>query len=208
MAESLEGYTNKVIAYLDGVVAEIRAGSLIVQAGAFGLEVFAPKPTLMVCRVGSAVRLHTYFLVKEELLALYGFHDRDLHTLFTHLIGVSGVGPKLALALLSSMQTPLLAGAILQGDAGLLASTPGVGKKMAERIILDLKNKLPEELLAPGARGKVTTLSSPAAEDAVGALLALGYRETQVKGVVAQLALKEPEAGAETLIRKALAQLR
>jgi Holliday junction DNA helicase RuvA len=197
-----------VIAYLDGVVAEVRANSLIVQAGAFGLEVFAPKPTLMVCPAGSAVRLHTYFLVKEELLALYGFHDKDLHTLFTHLIGVSGVGPKLALALLSAMQVPLLAGAILQGDAGLLASTPGVGKKMAERIILDLKSKLPEELLAPGARGKVATITSPAAEDAVAALLALGYRETQVKGVVAQLALKEPEVGAETLIRKALAQLR
>lgn len=196
-----------MIAYLDGVIAEVRAGSLVVQAGAFGLEVFAPKPTLMVCRVGSAMRLHTYFLVKEELLALYGFHDKDLHTLFTYLIGVSGVGPKLALALLSSMQTSLLAGAILQGDAGLLASTPGVGKRMAERIILDLKTKLPEELLAPGGR-KVTTITSPAAEDAVEALLALGYRETQVKGVVAQLALKEPEVGAETLIRKALAQLR
>jgi len=197
-----------VIAYLDGVVAEVRAGSLVVQTGGFGLEVFAPKPTLMVARVGSALRLHTYFLVKEELMALYGFHDRDMHTLFTYLIGVSGVGPKLALALLSGMQTPLLAGAILGGDAGLLASTPGVGKRMAERIILDLRNKLPEELQAPGGGGKVTPLTSPAAEDAVEALLALGYRETQVKGVVAELALREQEATAETLIRKALSKLR
>ncbi len=197
-----------MIAYIDGVVAEVRGSSLIVQAGGFGLEVFAPKPTLMVAKVGSAVRLHTYFLVKEELMALYGFHDRDMHTLFTYLIGVSGVGPKLALALLSGMQTSLVAGAILQGDAGLLASTPGVGKRMAERIILDLKSKLPEELLAPGGKGKVTTLTSPAAEDAVEALLALGYRETQVKGVVAELALKESEATAEMLIRKALSRLR
>jgi len=198
-----------VIAYLDGVIAEVRDSSVVVQSGTFGLEVFAPKSTLMVCRVGAALRLHTYLLVKEDLLALYGFHDRDLYTLFTHLIGVSGVGPKLALALLSSMQTPLLAGAILQGDAGLLASAPGVGKRMAERIILELKNKLPEELMvASGGRTKVTTLTSPAAEDAVEALLALGYRETQVKGAVAELALKEPEASAETLIRKALAKLR
>lgn len=178
------------------------------QTGGFGLEVFAPKPTLMVAKVGSALRLHTYFLVKEELMALYGFHDRDMHTLFTYLIGVSGVGPKLALSLLSGMQTSLVAGAILQGDAGLLASTPGVGKKMAERIILDLKNKLPEELLAPGGKARVTTLTSPAAEDAVEALLALGYRETQVKGVVAELALKDAEATAEALIRKALSRLR
>lgn len=197
-----------MIAYLDGVVAEVRAGSVIVQAGGFGLEVFAPKATLMVAKVGAAVRLHTYFLVKEELLALYGFHDRDMHTLFTYLIGVSGVGPKLALALLSGMPTALVAGAILQGDAGLLASTPGVGKKMAERIILDLKNKLPEELQAPGGGGKITNLLTPAAEDAVEALLALGYRETQVKGVVAELALKEDGATAEALIRKALSRLR
>ena len=197
-----------MIAYLDGVIAEVRAGSLIVQTGGFGLEVFAPKSTLMVAKVGSALRLHTYFLVKEELMALYGFHDRDMHTLFTYLIGVSGVGPKLALSLLSSMQTSLVAGAILQGDAGLLASTPGLGKKMAERIILDLKNKLPEELLAPGGKARVTTLTSPAAEDAVEALLALGYRETQVKGVVAELALKDAEATAEALIRKALSRLR
>ena len=197
-----------MITYLDGVVAEVRANSLIVQAGGFGLEVFAPKATLMVSKVGTALRLHTYFLVKEDLMALYGFHDRDAHTLFTYLIGVSGVGPKLALALLSGMQTSLVAGAILQGDAGLLASAPGVGKKMAERIILDLKNKLPEELQAPGATGRVMTLTTPAAEDAVEALLALGYRETQVKGVVAELALKENEATAETLIRKALSRLR
>ena len=197
-----------MIAYVDGVIAEVRANSLIVQTGGFGLEVFAPKSTLMVAKVGSAQRLHTYFLVKEEVMALYGFHDRDMHTLFTYLIGVSGVGPKLALALLSGLQTSLVAGAILQGDAGLLASTPGVGKKMAERIILDLKNKLPEELLAPGGRGKATTLTSPAAEDAVEALLALGYRETQVKGVIAELALQDGEAPAEALIRKALSRLR
>ena len=81
-----------MIAYLDGVIAEVRAGSLVVQTGGFGLEVWAPKPTLMVAKVGAALRLHTYFLVKEDLMALYGFHDRDLYTLFTYLIGVSGVG--------------------------------------------------------------------------------------------------------------------
>ncbi len=79
---------------------------------------------------------------------------------------------------------------------------------MAERIILDLKTKLPEHLQAPGGGGKVVNLTSPAAEDAVEALLALGYRETQVKGVVAEMALKESEATAETLIRKALSRLR
>lgn len=197
-----------MIAYLDGVVSEVRDNSVVIQSGAFGMEVFAPKSTLIVCKVGSALRLHTYLLVKEDLLALYGFHNKDMHTLFTYLIGVSGVGPKLALAMLSSMQTTILAGAILGGDAGLLSSAPGVGKRMAERIILDLKNKLPEELMAASGGARPTVLTSQAGEDAIEALLALGYRESQVKGAVAELALQDPEAGAEVLIRKALAKLR
>ena len=197
-----------MIAYLDGVVSEIRDSSVVIQSGAFGFEVFAPKATLIVCKIGSALRLHTYLLVKEDLLALYGFHTKDMHTLFTYLIGVSGVGPKLALAMLSSMQTTILASAILGGDAGLLSSAPGVGKRMAERIILDLKNKLPEELMASSGGARPTVLTSQAGEDAVEALLALGYRESQVKGVVAELALQNPDEAAEGLIRKALSKLR
>jgi Holliday junction DNA helicase RuvA len=198
-----------MIAFLDGIVAEIRASSVVIQAGAFGLEVFAPKATLMACQQGAAIRLHTQLVVKEDALALYGFHDRDMHTLFGYLTSVSGIGPKLALGMLSAMPTTLLAGAILQGDAGLLSSTPGVGKKTAERIILELRNRLPEELLAAGASGaRPKNVLSAAGDDAVQALLALGYRETQVKQVVAELALKEPEAAAETLIRKALAKVR
>lgn len=198
-----------MIAFLDGVVSEIRNSSIIVQTGAFGLEVFAPKSTLMVCKVGEALRLHTYLVVKEELLALYGFHDADMHTLFSHLISVSGIGPKLALGILSALPTPILATGILQGDAGLLASAPGVGKKTAERMILELRNKLPEHLtVTAGGSSRPKTALSEAGGDAVQALLALGYRETQVKGVVAELALKEPEATAETLIRKALSKLR
>ena len=198
-----------MIAFLDGVVAEVRDSSLVLQAGAFGLEVFAPKPTLMVCRPGEALRLHTHLVVKEELLALYGFHDADMHLLFTYLIGVSGIGPKGALAMLSAMPTTILAAGILQGDAGLLAGAPGIGKKTAERIVLDLKNKLPEHLMAAGGgTARPKAILSQAGADAVEALLALGYRETQVKMTVAELALKEPESTPETLIRKALAKLR
>lgn len=197
-----------MIAYLDGVVGEVRENSVIVQAGAFGLEVFAPKATLMACSVGSALRLHTYLAVKEDDLTLYGFHEGDMRRMFVYLISVSGVGPKLGLAILSALPTTLLAGAILQGDAGLLSSAPGVGKKLAERIILELKGKLPEELLVTGGSSRPQAVMSEAGDDAVEALLALGYRETQVKSAVAELSLKDPDATAETLIRKALAKLR
>lgn len=197
-----------MIAFIEGVVSEVREASVVIQAGALGIEVFAPRATLVNCRRGETVRLHSHLVVKEDLLALYGFHDEDLLTLFTYLIGVSGIGPKLALAILSSLPTTVIAGAILNEDAGLLASAPGVGKRTAERIILDLKTKLPETLLAAKGSARPQAALSQAGEDAVQALLALGFRQGQVTKVVTGLALERPEDGAETLIRRALAKLR
>ncbi len=197
-----------MIAFLDGVIQKIRESSVVVQAGPFGLEVYAPKATLMGCQVGAALRLHTHLAVREDQFVLYGFHNEDLLTLFGYLIGVSGVGPKLALAVLSTMPSTLIAGAILTEDAGLLASTPGVGKRTAERIILDLKTKLPEHLMADAGTTRPKSVLSEAGEDAVAALMALGYRESQVKAAVADLALNDPDDPAETLIRKALSKLR
>lgn len=197
-----------MIAFVDGVVAEIRESSVIVQAGPMGLELFAAKPTLVNLSKGDAVRLHTHLVVKEELLALYGFHDNDLLELFRHLIAVAGIGPKLALAILSAMPSTVVAGAIIEGDAGLLSSAPGVGKRMAERIILELGSKLPETLTVAAGGRRSTSVLSGAGDDAVQALLALGYREGQVKQAVAELALANPDEGAEALIRKALGRLR
>jgi Holliday junction DNA helicase RuvA len=197
-----------MIAFLDGIVAEVRDSSLVMQAGSFGFEVFAPKSTLMVCKQGAAIRLHTHLVVKEEDLSLYGFHNEDMLQLFRYLISVSGIGPKLGLSVLSALPTTMVASAIITGDAGLLSSAPGVGKKMAERMILELKNKLPEHLMAASGTVRPKSVLSEAGNDAVDALLALGYRETQVKAVVAELSLKNPEDAAETLIRKALSKLR
>ena len=197
-----------MIAFLDGIVAELRDSSLIMQSGAFGLEVFAPKATLMACSKGAAIRLHTHLVVKEDDLSLYGFHDPDMLELFRYLTSVSGIGPKVGLAIWSSLQTTLIASAILEGDAGLLSSAPGVGKKTAERIILDLRNKLPEHLAAASGTARPQSVLSGAGADAVEALLSLGYRESQVKGVVAELALANPDDPAEALIRKGLSKLR
>ena len=197
-----------MIAFVEGVVAELRDESVVVQAGSFGVELLAPKATLMACQRGEHVRLSTHLAVKEDALTLYGFHDPDLLVLFRHLVSVSGIGPKLGLAVLSTLPATVLAAAILDGDAGMLTSTPGVGKRTAERIILELKDKLPEHLMAEGGGPRPTAVVEGAAVDAVQALLALGYRESQVKSVVAELASNEPDAAAETLIRKSLAKLR
>ena len=197
-----------MIAFLDGIVTEIRDNSIIMQAGSFGFEVFAPKSTLMSVSKGAAIRLHTELVVKEDDLALYGFHSQDMLTLFRYLTSVSGIGPKLGLSLLSSMQTTLIASAIINNDAGLLSSAPGVGKKMAEKIILELKNKLPDYLMAASGGVRPQSVLSDAGNDAVQALMQLGYRESNVKAAVAEISLKNPDDTAETLIRKALAKLR
>lgn len=195
-----------MIASVRGAVLELRSQSVVVHAGAFGLEVLAPAATLARCTLGEEVLLHTQLVVREDSLTLYGFHDRDALVLFSHLLTVSGVGPKLALALLSTLRPALIADAVARDDAALLASAPGVGRRTAERLLLELRSKLPPELAAgvAGAAGD----ASPVVEDATAALVALGYREGQVRAQVQALAADDPTASAEALIRAALAKLR
>lgn len=194
-----------MIASLRGPVLELRSQSLVVQAGAFGLEVLAPAPTLARCEVGREVTLHAQLVVREDSLTLYGFADRDALALFRALLGVGGVGPKVALGLLSTLAPGLIADAVAREDTALLASAPGIGKRTAERIVMELRDKLPADLAA-GSRAEMS--AAPGAEDAVAALVALGYREGQVRSHVASLAKDDPTASAEALIRAALAKLR
>jgi len=195
-----------VIAFVSGTVAEVSEASVVVDVGGVGLELLAPTATLAKCQVGELVTLRTQLIVRDEQPTLYGFHDPDQITVFRRLLDVTGVGPKVALSVLSSLPVALIATAVSNQDAGLLTAAPGVGKRTAERIVLELRDRLPESLLA-GA-GVARPALAGAGDDAVAALLALGYRESQVKGVVAELLADAPEDGAETLIRKALARLR
>lgn len=197
-----------MIAFLEGQVTELRKQSAVIRAGLVGVEVFAPNTTLTWLKKGEFVQLHTHLVVKEDLLALYGFRSPDELTLFTHLITVSGVGPRLGLAVLSTLPASAVARAIRDGDAALLGTTPGIGKRTAERLILELGSRLPEELLAGDKQVTDTRQAGGAATDAIEALLALGFREAQVRAVVAELGTAEPSDSTETLIRKALARLR
>lgn len=199
-----------MIAFVEGVVREAREASVVVAVGGFGVEVYAPASTLAHCRVGEPATLRTYLVVREEQPVLYGFHHDDQLLIFRRLLEVGGVGPKLALAVLSAIPTALIATAVANQDAGLLTSAPGVGKRTAERIVLELKDRLPESLMAGAGAGAGAPARALAAagEDAVEALIALGYRESQVKGIVAELAAASPDATPEALIRRALARLR
>ena len=195
-----------MIAFVEGTVEEVGADRLVVRAGAFGVEVLATPRALASARPGAIVRLATHLVVREDAWTLYGFADDDGRALFRHLLGVGGVGPKLALGILSALTPNQVALAVATGDAALLATAPGVGKRTAERLVVELKGKLPEAL--EGGSGRSVPVPSGAAEDAVAALVALGYREGQVRGVVAELAGAAPTVGPEVLIRKALARLR
>ncbi len=198
-----------MIAFVDGRVREVREGSVVVQAGAFGLEVWAPSATLAQCVVGEAVSLHTHLVVREDALLVYGFHLADQLLLFRRLLEVGGVGPKVALAILSTLQPTAIAGAILGQEPEILTSAPGVGKRTAERIVLELKHRIPESMLAEaGGPPRPSRVLGEAGEDAVEALLALGYRESHVKVAIAELLVERPDDPAESLIRKALGRLR
>lgn len=196
-----------MIAFVEGLVAATRESSVIVAVGGVGLEINAPKPTLDACVPGKPVRLETFLLVREDALALYGFHDADHLEMFKLLITVSGVGPRTALAALSGFTPGWLAKGILSDDTAMLSSVSGVGKKTAERIILELQNRIP-----PHLRGAVATArikgDNPAFRDAVEALVALGYREGQVRSAIQTLLEADPDSSAQDLIRKGLTKLR
>ncbi|GGJ22943.1 Holliday junction branch migration protein RuvA [Deinococcus roseus] len=197
-----------MIAYLEGTVKATRESSVIVLCAGVGYEVFVSRPTLDKCKAGEVVELFTRMVVREDAMTLYGFHHVDLQQMFDILTGVSGVGPKLALAMLSQLPLQILAGAILDGDSKLLSSVSGVGKRTAERLVLELQGKIPEQFRAGSTTRKTPLHRNPHERDAIDALVALGYREVQVRTVIAELLSEQPEATTDLLIRKGLSKLK
>lgn len=201
-----------MIAYLKGTVREVRDASAVIVAGGVGYEVHCPASALGKLSVGDEAELNIRHIVREDAQLLFGFGDADSLRLFDLLTGVSGVGPKLGLALLSAMPVSAVAQGLLTGDVKLLSSVSGVGKKTAERLVLELQNKVPEHLAAAGTAGggaaRAVAPATTAGRDAIEALLALGFREPQVRGVVAELLAADPAQSADALIRKGLGRLR
>ena len=199
-----------MIAYLKGTVREVRDASAVIVAGGVGYEVHCPASALGKLSVGDEAELNIRHVIREDAQLLFGFTDADSLRLFDLLTGVSGVGPKLGLALLSAMPVSAVAQGLLTGDVRLLSSVSGVGKKTAERLVLELQNKVPEHLAAaaPGEGGRPAPVTGTAGRDAVDALMALGFREGQVRGVVAELLAADPAQSTDALIRKGLGRLR
>ncbi|MGO9243140.1 MAG: Holliday junction branch migration protein RuvA [Bryobacteraceae bacterium] len=199
-----------MIAHLRGVLLEKHPNQAVIEAGGVGYDVTIPVSTYTALpEVGAEARLRIHTHVREDAIQLYGFSSVEERALFEKLIGVSGIGPKLAITVLSGIQATELVRIIRGSDVALLTRVPGIGKKTAERIVLELHDKL-ETLGAPPAAPKSAgaILSDPIEADVVSALTNLGAQPG-----AAQMAVRKAVSGGapkefEPLFRRALELLR
>ncbi|MBA3876618.1 MAG: Holliday junction branch migration protein RuvA [Anaerolinea sp.] len=168
-----KGRAAVVIASLDGIVGAVAFDSLVVEVGGVGYRVFAAPGLLSTATPGRRLKLHTFHLVREDQQALYGFRTVEELGFFTLLLTVTGVGPKVALAIVGSRPTAELQLAILQQDQAMLVAIPGIGRRLAERVIFELKEKVAAAGVA--AAGTVVAGGAASDSDVVAALQALGY---------------------------------
>jgi Holliday junction DNA helicase RuvA len=199
-----------VIATIQGTLAAVGPLQAVVEVGGFGYEVNVPVTTAeKLPAVGKPVKLHTLAIYREDSQTLYGFAAAEERDFFRLMIEhVTGVGPKVALGILSRLSLPLLRSAIRTGDIATLAQSPGIGRKTAERLVVELKAKLGAEsaLVAADLGGESPAASSSPQRDATSALMALGYKAADADQAVRRAALAlGPAAGTEALIKKALA---
>ena len=181
-----------MIAHLRGSILEKQPNRIVVDVNGVGYDVFVPLSTFYgLGEPGSAIALRIHTHVREDALLLYGFATLLEQELFERLIGVSGIGPKLALAVLSGIEPQEFIRAIERGDLARLTAIPGVGKKTSERIVLELKDRLPRAHVAAAAAGAAVPEAPVLRDDVVSALVNLGYHRP--------LAEKAAEAAIKTI---------
>jgi Holliday junction DNA helicase RuvA len=201
-----------MIALLRGVLLEKHPNQAIVEAGGVGYDVMIPVSTFThLPDAGVEVRLRIHTHVREDALLLYGFLTQDEKGLFEKLIGVSGIGPKMAVTILSGLAAPDLIHTIRAGQVDRLVKIPGIGKKTAERIVLELRDKLPaatgEQPSAPGTTAGAEELSA-VDQDVLSALLNLGCARPQAEAAVRKAKAALGAADFEPLFRRALESVR
>ena len=189
--------------YIEGTVAHMEQNLAVIDCGGVGFNIFTTNNTLSRLRMGEKARLYIYTYIREGVFDLYGFGEPREKRSFEMLISVSGVGPKAALSILSSGTPEALAMAVITGDEKVLTVAPGIGRKIAQRIILELKDKISKEnreIVFPAMGGAAS--SGDKRGDAAAALAVLGYGNSEIA-----YALKELDCDAlslEDIIRQAL----
>ena len=199
--------------YVEGKVALIEQSLCVIDCAGGGYACHTSQNTISQVKMGETARLYTYLYVREDIFDLYGFADAEELNCFKMLIGVSGVGPKAALAILSVAPPSRLALSIITGEEKLLTQAPGIGKKTAQRIVLELRDKMSKEQLESG-KGSAVSLELPATgsaevnhtQEAIAALMVLGYAQSEALQAMKGLDLSEyPDA--ESIIRVCLKRL-
>lgn len=198
-----------MIEFINGKVDYISPEFIVIDVSGVGYQIFTPNPFLFQKDLNEKIKIYTYQYVREDIIALYGFETRQERTLFTKLLNVSGIGPKGALAILAAGQPNAVVQAIEDENEKYLVKFPGVGKKTARQMILDLKGKLndllPElmpDLFEPDKFVSNTTMYSHELEEAIEALKVLGYAEKEITRVLPQL--QNEQLSTDQFIKKAL----
>ncbi len=193
-----------MIAFLSGKIAALTDEAVILEVNGVGYEVLMPPSVLTALRCGEPLTLYTYLAHREDAMVLYGFTNQQEKALFLNLISVSGIGPKTALTILSVLPLEEFYRAILHDDVRLLSTVPGIGQKTAQRLILELQTRIRKEVAeTPLARGGRQT-GARVNEDAVAALVALGYPPGPAGKAVQEVESKQPQIALKDLIKEAL----
>lgn len=201
-----------MISYIKGLLAEKMEDSVVIEAQGIGYQIFVPLSVLSeLPGVGESIKIFTYLNVREDAVTLYGFLSRQDLNMFRQLIGVTGVGPKSALGILSALTPDTLRMAVLSGDAKTISKAPGVGAKTAQRIILDLKDKVKAEDVLFAGEGMEPVPADiggtgEIGKEAVEALTALGYSSGEAGGAVKKVTITE-DMTVEDVLKKALRHL-
>ncbi|MEI7544430.1 MAG: Holliday junction branch migration protein RuvA [Mycobacteriaceae bacterium] len=193
-----------MIASVRGEVLEVALDHAVIEAAGVGYRVMATPSTLATLRRGAEARLITAMIVREDSQTLYGFADNDARDLFLTLLGVSGVGPKIALATLAVYDATALRRALGDGDVAALTRVPGIGKRGAERLVLELRDKIGS---LPSAGGTVAAVGNAVRGPVVEALVGLGFALKQAEDACDKVLADEPDATTSIALRAALSLL-
>ena len=201
-----------MIAYIKGIVAEIEKDGIVLESQNMGYRIFMPASSLeRLGKTGEERMIHTYLHVKEDAMQLYGFIKKEDLAVFRLLLGVNGVGPKGAMGILSCLSGEGLSFAILSDDAAAIAKAPGIGKKTAQKVILELKDKMNlqeafEQKISGGEESDRQKMDSAVVQEAAAALEALGYGRQEAWSAVRRVSGGEG-MNVEELLRAALKEM-
>lgn len=192
-----------MIASVRGEVIDIALDHAVIEAAGVGYRLMATPATLSTLRRGSESRLITAMIVREDSMTLFGFPDADARDLFLTLIGVSGIGPKIALATLAVYDAPAVRRVLSDGDVTALTRVPGIGKRSAERLILELRDKIGTVSAPAGAAFTAHGVRAPVIE----ALIGLGFAAKQAEETTDKVLADNPDATTSEVLRTALSRL-